>query len=54
MSSYLRPRGFGDIDIDAVVLVGLLGVFGTRLRPPAEIDAAASIIERGLLGRQTS
>ncbi len=51
MSRYLRPRAFGDIDIEAVVLVALLGVFGARPRPAAEVDAAAQIIERGLLGR---
>ncbi len=51
MSRYLRPRGFGDFDTEAVVMVGLLGVFGARERPTAEIDAAAHIIERGLLGR---
>ena len=50
MSRYLQPRGFGDVDIDAVVIVALLGVFGARKRTPAEIDAAALIIERGLLG----
>jgi AcrR family transcriptional regulator len=51
MSRYLRPRGFGDVDIDAVVMVALLGVFGARPRPAAEVDAAARIIEQGLLGR---
>jgi AcrR family transcriptional regulator len=51
MSSYLQPRGFGDADYDAVVMVALLGVFGARERPAAEVDAAAHIIERGLLGR---
>jgi AcrR family transcriptional regulator len=51
MSRYLRPRRFGDIDTEAVVMVGLLGVFGARKRPAAEVDAAALIIERGLLGR---
>jgi len=48
---YLAPRGFGDADMDAVVMVALLGVFGARSRPPAEIDATALILERGLLGR---
>jgi len=47
----LHPRAFGDDEIDGVVLVALLGVFGARQRPAAEIDAAAHIIERGLLGR---
>jgi hypothetical protein len=37
--------------MDAVVMVALLGVFGARPRPPAEIDAAAHLVERGLLGR---
>jgi AcrR family transcriptional regulator len=51
LARYLDARGFGDPDIDAVVLVALLGVFGARARPAAETDAAALIIERGLLGR---
>ena len=33
MARYLRPRGFGDVDIEAVVMVALLGVFGARPRP---------------------
>ncbi|HEV2310890.1 MAG TPA: TetR/AcrR family transcriptional regulator [Acidimicrobiia bacterium] len=51
LARYLEPRGFGDPDMDAVYLVGLLGVFGVQ--PPAngEIDAAVHIIEQGLLGR---
>jgi AcrR family transcriptional regulator len=50
LSKYLRRRGFGDPDLDAVVMVGLLGVFGVRARAAQEVDAAAHIIERGLLG----
>jgi AcrR family transcriptional regulator len=50
IARYLQPRGFGDVDIDAVVMVALLGVFGARKRARAEVDAAAHIIERGLLG----
>ena len=50
LARYLRPRGFGDTDIEAVVMVALLGVFGARPRPASAIDAAAVIIERGLLG----
>ena len=50
MSRYLRPRGFGDADMEAVVMVALFGVFGLRQRRAAEVDAAAHIIERGLLG----
>jgi AcrR family transcriptional regulator len=51
MSRHLRPRGFGDADMDAVVMVALLGVFGVRPRAPFEVEAAAHVIERGLLGR---
>jgi AcrR family transcriptional regulator len=51
MARYLRPRGFGDVDTEAVVMVALLGVFGLRQRSSSEVEAAAHIIERGLLGR---
>ena len=50
MARYLRPRDFGDVETEALVMVALLGVFGTRRRSSAEVDAAALIIERGLLG----
>jgi AcrR family transcriptional regulator len=52
MSRYLRPRGFGDIDTEAVVMVALLGVFGARPRPATDVDAAAHVIDCGLLGRR--
>jgi AcrR family transcriptional regulator len=50
MARYLRRREFGDFDMEAVVMVALLGVFGARERPAAEVEAAAHVIERGLLG----
>jgi AcrR family transcriptional regulator len=50
MARFLAPRDFGDIDTEAVVMVALLGVFGARGRSPLTIDAAAHIIEQGLLG----
>jgi hypothetical protein len=50
MARYLRTRGFGDVEIEAVIMVALLSALGARHRP-AEVDAAALIIERGLLGR---
>ncbi len=52
MARFLRPRDFGDVDIDAVVMVALLGAFGSRTRSTAAVDAAAHIVERGLLGRR--
>jgi AcrR family transcriptional regulator len=51
MAHFLRPRGFGDVEVEAVLTVALLGAFGSRERPAATIDAAAHIFERGLLGR---
>jgi AcrR family transcriptional regulator len=51
MARFLRPRDFGDVDVDGLVMVTLLAVFGARERSAPEIDAAAQIIERGLLGR---
>jgi hypothetical protein len=51
MSRYLEPRGFGDADTEALVMVALLGVFGSRRRAARELDAAVQIVERGLLGR---
>ena len=51
LSRYLRPRAFGDVDMEAVVMVALLGVFGGQQRSATEIDAAVHVIERGLLGR---
>jgi AcrR family transcriptional regulator len=51
LAHILRPRDFGDVDSEAVFAVALLSTFGARERPAPTIDAAAHIIERGLLGR---
>lgn len=51
MAHFLRPRGFGDVDSEAVFTVALLGTFGARERPAPTVNAAAHIVERGLLGR---
>lgn len=51
MAAYLEPRGFGDTYHDSLVMVGLLSVFGSPRRDAAGVEAAAQIIERGLLGR---
>jgi AcrR family transcriptional regulator len=51
MARFLEPRDFGDPEMDATVLVALLGAFGSRERAAATIDAAAHTIERGFLGR---
>ena len=51
MAHFLRPRGFGDSDSEAVVAVALLGTFGSRPRSAGTVEAAAHVIERGFLGR---
>lgn len=51
LADFLRPRGFGDPDLDAVIMVALLSAFGAQERAPASVDSAAAIIERGFLGR---
>ncbi len=51
LARYVAPRDFGDVDAEAVVMLGLLSGFGGRPRSAVEIEAAAQIIERGLLGR---
>jgi AcrR family transcriptional regulator len=51
MVMFLEPRHFGDPEIDAVVLLALVDAFGMRERSAADVDAAATIIERGFLGR---
>ena len=39
----------GDVDVEAIVMVALLGTFGSRPRGAVAVDAAANIVERGLL-----
>ncbi|HEY3143295.1 MAG TPA: TetR/AcrR family transcriptional regulator [Acidimicrobiales bacterium] len=46
----LQPRGFGDVDTEALLLVVLLDALGAHRRSPEVIEAAALVIERGLLG----
>jgi AcrR family transcriptional regulator len=50
MASFLERRGFGDVDAEAVVMLSLLAAFGERGRTAPELDAAARVVERGLLG----
>ena len=51
IADFLKLRQFGDIDTEAVVMIALLSGFGAQRRPATTVDAAAHIIERGLLGR---
>jgi len=49
MVRVLGRAGTGDVDVEAIVMVALLGTFGSRPRAAATVDAAANIVERGLL-----
>jgi AcrR family transcriptional regulator len=51
MARALGGRGFGDLDMEALVMVALLGTFGSLPRGGTAVDAASIIVERGLLGR---
>jgi hypothetical protein len=50
VARFLRPRGFGDVDAEAVVMVALLDAFGSHVRSSRVVDAVAHIVQRGLLG----
>ncbi len=50
VASFLRPRGFGDVEAEAVVMLALLDAFGSQARSSRVIDAVAHIVEHGLLG----
>ena len=51
MVRLLRPRGFGDIDVDGIALLSVIEAFGSSPRKPIEVDAAMHVIEHGFLGR---
>jgi AcrR family transcriptional regulator len=51
MAHVLSPRGFGDPDTDAVVMLAFVDAFGERERDARAVDAAAHVVERGFLGR---
>jgi AcrR family transcriptional regulator len=46
----LHPRGFGDVEMDALLLVVLLDTIGAQPRSADVLDAAALVVERALLG----
>ena len=51
MLQFLEPRQFGDAEVDALVLLSLVDAFASVERPPALVNGALRIIERGFLGR---
>jgi AcrR family transcriptional regulator len=51
MARLLAGREFGDVDMDAVVLLATVEAFASYQREPAELDAVVRIVERAFLGR---
>lgn len=49
---FLAPRGFGDVEADALLMIALLNAVGGVHSVPAGVEAAALLVERGLLGIQ--
>lgn len=47
----LSPRDFGDVEIDAIFALALLASLGTHRMTSTELDAAAFLVGRGLLGQ---
>lgn len=49
LARVLSPRGWGDADADALVLVVLLDAMTAHRQTPARLESYARVIERGLL-----
>jgi AcrR family transcriptional regulator len=47
---FLSPRGFGDVECEALLAVGLVDLVGAGGTDRAAVEAGALVIERGLLG----
>jgi AcrR family transcriptional regulator len=50
----LRGREFGDVEVDALVLLAFVEVFGALPRTSIELDAAMAVLERGFRGDERS
>ena len=50
IAGFLRPRGFGDVEAEAVVLLAIITARPLADRRPGSVDPLALVIERGLLG----
>ena len=49
LAGLLADRGFGDVDVDGLLLLAVLEVFGSVPRSDVELDAALLVVERGFL-----
>jgi AcrR family transcriptional regulator len=54
MATMLAAREIGDVDINAVILLALVDVFGETTRRKTERDAALLMIERGFMSPTTA
>ena len=52
MAHLLERREFGDVEVDALVLLAMVEIFGARPRTDTERDAAVLVVERGFLGHE--
>jgi AcrR family transcriptional regulator len=50
MVRFLSPRGFGDVDAEAVIALAVLDAFGAHRRSTRALDATLHAVEHGLLG----
>ena len=49
LAGLLADRGFGDVEVDGLLLLAVLEVFGSVPRSDVELDAALLVVERGFL-----
>jgi hypothetical protein len=49
VAALLRTRPLGDVDVEAVILLAFVEIFGSRNRTRAELDAEVAAIERAFL-----
>jgi hypothetical protein len=52
MARMLQAREFGDVEIEAEILMAMVEVFGSRTRTKAELDACLMLIDRGFVGAE--
>lgn len=49
MARVIGPRSLGDVDVEALILLGLVDGYGSRSRSPDELEAALHVIETTFL-----
>jgi AcrR family transcriptional regulator len=49
VAALLRTRPLGDVEVEAVILLAFVEIFGSRNRTRAELDAEVAAVERAFL-----